>query len=83
MRPWGWSAPRQGGPCCGLGWSLNRAGAPGAGQVGGWLAAWLLYQAVVRLVLPLVGKSKDRRQVLRTAVQALTLFAWTAVAVWA
>lgn len=49
----------------------------------GWLVAWLLYQAVVRLVLPLVGKSKDRRQMLRTAVQALMLFAWTVVAVWA
>jgi len=50
----------------------------------GWLVAWLLYQAVVRLVLPLVGKRKGiPTQIVRTAVQALMLFAWTAVAVWA
>ncbi|MXW13219.1 MAG: mechanosensitive ion channel family protein [Synechococcus sp. SB0673_bin_10] len=49
----------------------------------GWLTAWLLYQASVRLILPLVGNGKDRHQVLRTAVQALMLFGWTAVAVWA
>ncbi|MCY4332653.1 MAG: hypothetical protein OXC96_09195 [Cyanobacteria bacterium MAG CAR1_bin_15] len=48
-------------------------GAPGAGQVGGWLAAWLLYQAVVRLVLPLVGKSKDRRADRRSSPYAVRL----------
>jgi len=49
----------------------------------GWLAAWLLYQASVRLILPLVDNGKDWRQGLRTAVQALMLLGCTMVAVWA
>ncbi len=49
----------------------------------GWLAAWLLSRAGLHLTLRLVGNSKDRRQVVRTTVQALMLFSWTAVAVWA
>ena len=49
----------------------------------GWLAAWLLSQASLLLILQLVGNDKDRRRLSRTTVQALMLLTWTAVAVWA
>ena len=49
----------------------------------GWLVSYLLSRAGLHLTLRLVGSSKDRRQVVRTTIQALMLFSWTAVAVWA